>query len=383
MPPHRFAVITKFENPDTTTHVVYPALLDSSTTRKTGDMNRAPHHAIVCGVVDRDPVAPPGLRQNERTMGEDPLNQGTVHNVALLHQVPVARGEAELECHLGDAMAPSSPISEVAPHVLHEKESQTDNGFMNRYVSIIRYNLAQSPRHVAVGGSALQPYEDESISWAIRTRRRVVRHSPYPTRSKCSTQSSRTSPNQTSVSTTAHSEDETSLNSYGRNSTSAATASSESQTSSPSPAIDTHIVQASFLTPSGFGYTAFDYNQRKVQNKNVHTSWYTYTTSGPIDHPPELPHNAVGLQHNVIFMHINETERAKYQNGRRQLSNLLKYCIRMWIWDGVSSKWEKICVGERRVVDGYRLSLSLRYLKTIHPQWVITKSLKRLIAENS
>ncbi|KAJ3848900.1 hypothetical protein EV368DRAFT_67885 [Lentinula lateritia] len=114
-----------------------------------------------------------------------------------------------------------------------------------------------------------------------------------------------------------------------------------------------------------FGYNLCDYRQRKVINKNTTTSWYTYRTPGPLDSPPEFPPNSMRLEHNVIFLHINEAERAKLNEG--QLSKLLKYCVRMWIWNGDSLRWERIYFGERRVVgDGYELAIALRYRKVTY-----------------
>ncbi|KAJ4484393.1 hypothetical protein C8J55DRAFT_488301 [Lentinula edodes] len=111
-------------------------------------------------------------------------------------------------------------------------------------------------------------------------------------------------------------------------------------------------------------HTQFDL-KRKVINKNATTSWYTYRTPGPLDSPPEFPPNSMRLEHNVIFLHINEAERAKLNEG--QLSKLLKYCVRMWIWNGDSLRWERIYFGERRVVgDGYELAIALRYRKVTY-----------------
>ncbi|KAJ3808852.1 hypothetical protein F5876DRAFT_66940 [Lentinula aff. lateritia] len=111
-------------------------------------------------------------------------------------------------------------------------------------------------------------------------------------------------------------------------------------------------------------HTQFDL-KRKVINKNTTTSWYTYRTPGPLDSPPEFPPNSMRLEHNVIFLHINEAERAKLNEG--QLSKLLKYCVRMWIWNGDSLRWERIYFGERRVVgDGYELAIALRYRKVTY-----------------
>ncbi|KAJ4476854.1 hypothetical protein C8J55DRAFT_489877 [Lentinula edodes] len=124
-------------------------------------------------------------------------------------------------------------------------------------------------------------------------------------------------------------------------------------------------------------HTPFDL-KRKVINKNATTSWYTYRTPGPLDSPPEFPPNSMGPEHNVIFLHINEAERAKLNGG--QLSKLLKYCVRMWIWNGDSLRWERIYFGERRVVgDGYELAIALRYRKGISPEWVTPKAMKRIL----
>ncbi|KAJ3738121.1 hypothetical protein EV360DRAFT_77116 [Lentinula raphanica] len=122
------------------------------------------------------------------------------------------------------------------------------------------------------------------------------------------------------------------------------------------------------------------FSNKKFKFKDLHTSWYTYSTPFPIEYPPELPHNATGLQDNVIFLHINEAQRAKYPHG--QLSKLLKHCICMWIWNGGSSKWEKISIGERRIIKGYELCLSLNYQKNIYLQWATPKAFKAIITEN-
>ncbi|KAJ3925760.1 MAG: hypothetical protein NXY57DRAFT_1043831 [Lentinula lateritia] len=124
-------------------------------------------------------------------------------------------------------------------------------------------------------------------------------------------------------------------------------------------------------------HTPFDL-KRKVINKNATTSWYTYYTPGPLDSPPEFPPNSMVLEHNVIFLHINEMERAKLNGG--QLSKLLKYCVHMWICNGDSSHWERIYFGEQRVVrDGYELAISLRYRKGISSEWVTPKAMKRIL----
>ncbi|KAJ3716996.1 hypothetical protein C8R42DRAFT_644914 [Lentinula raphanica] len=106
-------------------------------------------------------------------------------------------------------------------------------------------------------------------------------------------------------------------------------------------------------------------SKHAVKFKDVHTSWFIYSTPTSIDSPPELPRNAMALEHNVLFMHINETQRTKYAG---QLSNLIKYCVSLWIWNCDSLKWERISVGEWRVVNGYKPCLSLGYLTDIYPQ---------------
>ncbi|KAJ3816270.1 hypothetical protein F5880DRAFT_1619546, partial [Lentinula raphanica] len=260
----------------------------------------------------------------------------------------------------------------VAPASKLEQKEKTTEGIPNRgfvdaqqQVSIVQRrpeDLVGPPTPLEKqmpGNSVPTKQEPDSISWALRTRRQALRRSPYPTRSKRLSQSSRrTSDSMNTTSTTV---------------------SSEAQTSSSIN--DTHFLQTTVLAQSSFGFTAFDYHERKVLYKEAHTSWYTYSTSFPIDNPPELPHNASVLKHNVIFMHINEAQKKKYHPG--PLSKLLKYCVRLWIWNGDSSNWEKISVGDRRSVNGYDLCLSLRYRTEIYPQWVVPKSLKRAIAESS
>ncbi|KAJ3805268.1 hypothetical protein F5876DRAFT_81967 [Lentinula aff. lateritia] len=187
--------------------------------------------------------------------------------------------------------------------------------------------------------------EPESISSALRHRRQVLRRSPYPIRSK------------------GH------------------LPTSDSSESPSSPAtIDKSLSEFDHTHSSScaFGYNLCDYRQRKVINKNATTSWYTYRTPGPLDSPPEFPPNSMGPEHNVIFLHINEAERAKLNGG--QLSKLLKYCVRMWIWNGDSLRWERIYFGEQRVVgDGYELAIALRYRKGISPKWVTPKAMKRIL----
>ncbi|KAH7879958.1 uncharacterized protein C8R40DRAFT_455297 [Lentinula edodes] len=187
--------------------------------------------------------------------------------------------------------------------------------------------------------------EPESISSAIRHRRQALRRSPYPIRSK------------------------------GHLPT-----SDPSESPSSSATTDTSLFELEYTHSSScaFGYNLCDYRQRKVINKNATTSWYTYRTPGPLDSPPEFPPNSMRLEHNVIFLHINEAERAKLNEG--QLSKLLKYCVRMWIWNGDSLRWERIYFGERRVVgDGYELAIALRYRKGISPEWVTPKAMKRIL----
>lgn len=156
---------------------------------------------------------------------------------------------------------------------------------------------------------------------------------------------------------------------------------SDSSKSPSSPATtDTSLSKFTYTASSScaFGYNLCNYQQRKVINKNATTSWYTYYTPGPLDSPPEFPPNSMVLEHNVIFLHINEMERAKLNGG--QLSKLLKYCVHMWICNGDSSHWERIYFGEQRVVrDGYELAISLRYRKGISSEWVTPKAMKRIL----
>ncbi|KAJ3885198.1 hypothetical protein GG344DRAFT_82997 [Lentinula edodes] len=156
--------------------------------------------------------------------------------------------------------------------------------------------------------------------------------------------------------------------------------SDPSESPSSSATTDTSLFELEYTHSSScaFGYNLCDYRQRKVINKNATTSWYTYRTPGPLDSPPEFPPNSMWLEHNVIFLHINEAERAKLNEG--QLSKLLKYCVRMWIWNGDSLRWERIDFGERRVVgDGYELAIALKYCKGISPEWVTPKAMKRIL----
>ncbi|KAJ3968317.1 hypothetical protein EV361DRAFT_952465 [Lentinula raphanica] len=154
----------------------------------------------------------------------------------------------------------------------------------------VRHDSISLPHHASATPeeSNIRHDKDDSISWAIRTCQQVLCRDPYPTRSKHSSQSSHTSQNFNLMPTTVSSKKQNSSSSYARSSMST-TVSSKNQTSSSSPKSNKHILHGKLMIQSCFGYTAFDFHQRKVQNKDVHTSWYTYLTSVPIDSPPELP----------------------------------------------------------------------------------------------
>ncbi|KAJ3964630.1 hypothetical protein EV361DRAFT_955768 [Lentinula raphanica] len=446
MPAHRFAVLTKFEIPNVTMRVTFPSLIDIP---KSTDRNKTIDYGNPLDV-DRIQLSPPGLKKerHEPTVDQtqvvqtlrqkEKLRDDTTTNYdPTFDDTQVAPPEMDIDSTYPNAVLDRT---RVAPRELRQKAKQTeegsrndnfvadhtqavlpepkqeerlmDTGFMNQHES----SMVIHPRQDSFthGRRILQHHQDDSISQAIRARRYLIRDTPYPTRSKRRSRSSRTSESRSSTTpstrrypirdtpypTRSKQRSQTSHTSESRSSTTAdpyesqassllaidssnkqvpsmTPLSSENQSSSSN---DARSSQNSLLGPSCFGYTAFDYHQRKVISKDVHTSWYTYSTSGPIDSPPELPSNAFGLQHNIIFMHINEAQRAKYPG---QLSKLLKYCVRMWIWNDGSSKWETISVGDQRIVNGYKLSLSLRYLTDIYPQWVTPKALGRVIAEGS
>ncbi|KAJ3816931.1 hypothetical protein F5880DRAFT_1618767 [Lentinula raphanica] len=388
MPALRFAVMTKLDNPNGTIHVVFPALLGSPITRH----------------IDEGSTDQGAVRYDE--------------SVNSTRQVSVAGGESNLERLPGDTVASNSPTVQKAfdsnPSLNHPmsgtvpaqpawnqmKRRVDEMGqCVSRFVIMllilmngtVRQFPANLPPQVSASHEEYNPQHDidDSISWAIRTRRQPLRRDPYPTRSKRLPQSSRTSQNDSSQVTGSSNKQHSS---YTRSSmstsvptepqpSSSTTVPTETQPSSSSSTSNKCIVKGKLMTQSPFGYTAFDYHQRKVKYKDAYTSWYTYSTAFPIDSPPELPKNAMGLQHDVLFLHINEAERVKYHKG--QLSKLLMHCVRFWIWDSRSLKWEKIAVGEKRVVNGYKLCLSIGYIPNIHPQWVVPKSMQRLIAENS
>ncbi|KAJ3901609.1 hypothetical protein F5879DRAFT_991794 [Lentinula edodes] len=256
-----------------------------------------------------------------------PMNlRGTVNLVSHLRQRPIGTASNSL----------NDPSSNATTHRRQNDLTRFTNMPENMVAKVIAPLALEEPQVKT---------EPESISSAIRHRRQVLRRSPYPIRSKGHLPTSDSSKSPSSPATT-----------------------------------DTSLSQFAYTASSScaFGYNLCDYRQRKVINKNATTSWYTYRTPGPLDSPPEFPPNSMALEHNVIFLHINETERAKLNGG--QLSKLLKYCVRMWIWNGDSSRWERIYFGERRVVgDGYELAISLRYRKGISPEWVTPKAMKRIL----
>ncbi|KAJ4470383.1 hypothetical protein C8J55DRAFT_564140 [Lentinula edodes] len=241
-------------------------------------------------------------------------------------------GSVTTSMHLSTNIAAPHELEYVAHEGLAPQrffETLPDN------INVMPHSRLLEQNHVRVKA------EPESISSVIRVRRQAVRRSPYPTRLK--SHLSDPSKDQSSSSTTN--------TSYSQN-----TLSSE----------------------SCFGYTARDYRQHKVKSKNAFTSWYTYHTSGLLDNPPDLPPYHTGLQHNVILLNIDETQRVKIGDG--QFSKLLKYCIRMWIWNAPLSRWERIFLGERRSVGtGYDLCMNLCSRgNVIHPQWVTPKRMSRI-----
>ncbi|KAJ3964427.1 hypothetical protein EV361DRAFT_955953 [Lentinula raphanica] len=387
MPAHRFAILTKFDTPDVTMRVTFPALLDSLMIpadanhgnpldvertqvapleyRKKERMDEGHSSVHRDPTVDRTQVAPTESRHKEQPRDEDLID----------YNPPVERAQvARYEWREMDMTSTNpNPIldrTQVATRKSRQKATQTDEGFTNYDLPVDRAQISP-PESMR---------EDDSISKAIRTRRYILRDTPY-TRSRNHPRSSYTSGSRSSTSTTQSFQNRTSSLAIALSDSQIPPTTIVSSENHASSSNDTHPLRNTLLAQSCFGYTAFDYHSRKVLNKDAHTSWYTYTTSGPIDGPPELPHNAMGLQHDVIFMHINETQKAKYYPGR--LSQLLKYCVRMWIWNDGTSKWENISVGDQRIVNGYKLSLSLRYLTDIYPQWVTRKAMARLIADSS
>ncbi|KAJ3768732.1 hypothetical protein FB446DRAFT_792026 [Lentinula raphanica] len=345
----------------------------------------------------------PKLQTEEGQMGRGYTKQGTVANDPTKLFVSVDHDNLNLQSFPGVPLPPGSSIAhetlnvdhiQVAAPVVKQKGKQMEYVLKDQD-GIVRRNFVNPPRWVSATRDEqnLRHHEDDdSVSWVFRNRRRTLRQTPYFTRSKSkSDKSSSSSYRGSSTSPMAlSSEDQTSLpmasSSEDKTSLQMAPSDCKDETSPSSSNNDTHVVQGALMAHSSFGYTAFDYHERKVKYKEAYTSWYTYSTSFPIDNPPELPHNAVVLQDNVIFMHINETQKAKYPQG--PLSKVLKYCVSMWIWNGGSSKWERINVGERRIVQGYKLCLSVRFQETTHPQWVTPqwvtpKAAKTLLTNNS
>ncbi|KAJ3752749.1 hypothetical protein EV360DRAFT_88446 [Lentinula raphanica] len=393
MPAHRFAILTTFENPNATTRVIFPALLGSPMACKVPDMKRTSNQVAspepsqmkrqtdeILANQTSNQVASPEPRQMKRQMDEPLANGSPNRRVADLNRPSdqVASPEPrQMKRQTDEVFANQGTSPDITQEVsVHMAYGGSDTQHPQIMATIERHSTALPRQFSATHHESNVPQleeqlEDESISWAIRTRRQSRRQNPYPTRSKRLLQDLKKP--QTSSPQTSSPHSSSSL--CGRSSASTTDPSeSLNQTQSSSPN-DTRAVQAQ----SSFGYTAFDFQQRKVKSKDFYTCWYTYSTPFPIDHPPELPHNAM-LQDNVIFLHIDEAQRANHHHG--QLSKLLKYCC-MWIWNGGSSKWEKISVGERRIINGYELCLALRYQKTIYLQWMTLKAFKALIAESS
>ncbi|KAJ3717030.1 hypothetical protein C8R42DRAFT_724671 [Lentinula raphanica] len=410
MPAHRFAILTKLQNPNATTRVIFPSLLFdySPMDPKTSDLNRTLAHANNLVAIDRTPVAQHVLKEQGRM---DKADNSDRHDFTNLHQQEInAPDKPDLQHRLENVVGLNLPVARKTGRALNHANilDTVDHAQVAQFGSkqkrpLVEYSAIEGPvrrdstnfqRPVSVGPSKSEPSPppqvqthqmpghtvpvkaelESSISRAVRNRRQVIRRSPYPTRSR---QRYRTSESQSSMPATVSSEDRSPTNDCSEDQF-PTNDSFENQTSSSSTSStrDACSPQNTLLAQSSFGFTALDYHQRKVKFKDVHTSWYIYSTPTSIDSPPELPRNAMALEHNVLFMHINETQRTKYAG---QLSNLIKYCVSLWIWNGDSLKWERISVGERRVVNGYKLCLSLGYLTDIYPQWVTPKSFTRLI----
>ncbi|KAE9388713.1 hypothetical protein BT96DRAFT_422562 [Gymnopus androsaceus JB14] len=122
-----------------------------------------------------------------------------------------------------------------------------------------------------------------------------------------------------------------------------------------------------------FTYTESDYHFRK---RIVATRWYSFSSPGPLEHPPELPINHRGLQNNDIFVHVDQQKQAETRFPRKKkASSSLKF-ITMWRWDACEACWEAIEYGEQRVIDGHPMRLSL-YRGGAEPEWISLESWKR------
>lgn len=104
------------------------------------------------------------------------------------------------------------------------------------------------------------------------------------------------------------------------------------------------------------------------------TRWYSFSSPGPLEHPPELPYNHKGLQDNAIFVHLDQQKQAEIRFPRKKKASL-KF-ITMWIWDAGGARWEPIEYGAQWVIDGHQMRLSL-YLGGADPEWISLQSWKR------
>lgn len=142
--------------------------------------------------------------------------------------------------------------------------------------------------------------------------------------------------------------------------------------------LDIYVPQPHTPDSNSFAYADEDYHARQGGNRKVATHWYALTTSGPLEHPPELPRNHRGLRHNDLFVHVDRRKKAEIDDSGREGDGkplVLSY-ITMWVWDDSDGRWESITYGAERVVENRLMRLSL-YRGWAEPQWITIVSWNR------
>ncbi|KAJ3771916.1 hypothetical protein FB446DRAFT_789149 [Lentinula raphanica] len=133
------------------------------------------------------------------------------------------------------------------------------------------------------------------------------------------------------------------------------------------------------LSTANWSVTYTNLHTRKTRMKGIEVRWYSLTTQGPLERPPELPVDHSGLEDNDLFVHVNEEIRRTLinsppvTNGRPTILT----CTSFWVWDSALGRWEVIHYGEtRRIANRLDLALSL-YRSSHEPLWITPEAMRR------
>ncbi|KAJ4486588.1 hypothetical protein C8J55DRAFT_558579 [Lentinula edodes] len=365
-PVQHFTALIQFEDPNSTTLVILPTLLPEP------EALLQPQDDIV----ESRSNTPPCHHSADRMFTQIPADGGTDGEVDAVVSLTQQRYAKNTDLYgvsianLLDSMPMPAPLDtsreamEVYLYLIKQTMAMDDITSLVGDAQRTNVSISQNPQHLAdqrvsvhqricmatpletdvkqddnISKNVQVKKEPQSISSAIRIKRQAQCQSPYPTCTKHVSNSSK----------------------------------------SQNLTIMTDTVENSASVPSRFGYATPEYRQQKVRFKNVNTSWYTYRTLGPLDHPPNLPPNHAELQFNDIFLHINKYQMGKL-HGQLRIPKLLK-CVKMWVWNSVSL--QRISFGEERLMgDGDVLCISFKYNhKIVCPTWITSKSMKRVLKD--